>query len=116
MYVPNGIARALSTSTKRTIVSQPLKVISELLSADQGVKEISDDQHCDDETEEVGGGHIRSTPSIIHSNSRNATIPIAIARMSIAITLDDRPSQSHDDLVSTRNDFVTPREATRELN
>src|ERR1700759_2118028 len=111
MYVPSGIARALKITTKRKIVSQPLNVISESLPTNQRVKEVSDDQHRDDEAKDVSAAHIRSTPSTIQSNNRKATSAIAIARTSMAITIDLRPSQSHDDRPSTRNDFVTPREA-----
>jgi hypothetical protein len=49
-------------TTNSTIVSQPanvIAVVSELLSADQGVEEIRDHQHRDDQAEEVGAAHVR---------------------------------------------------------
>jgi hypothetical protein len=50
---------------------------------------------------------MRSTPSTIHSNKRKAMTPRAIAKMSMAVTIDRRASHAHDDPGIGHNDFVT---------
>ena len=60
-----------------------LTFISEVLSPDQRIKEVRDHEYGDDETEYVRGAHMRSTPSISSSRIANATIPIAMATMSM---------------------------------
>src|SRR5271165_4336727 len=82
------------------IVSQPAKVISEVLSANQRVEQIGDHEERDDEAEHVGpahvaderpGGqpeaHIRSIPSIIASSSANMTSPRTMATASMRTLL-----------------------------
>src|ERR1019366_678581 len=114
------MASAVRIAANRKIVSQPAKVISELLPTDQRVEEVGDHEHGDDQAEEVGAAHvrdeeagrqldahIRSTPSTIHSSRRNTTIPSAIAKMSMAVTIDGRVSRTHDDRGDAHNDFVT---------
>jgi hypothetical protein len=62
--------------------------VSKLLSADQCVKEVADDEHRDDQAEEVGAAHVRneeaerrrrahtrSMPSMMSSRIANITIP-----------------------------------------
>src|ERR1700677_2344535 len=106
--------------TKPKMVTQPVKVTSappqmsrqvrgralELLPAQQRVQEIDADNHRNDQTKEIGGAHMRSIPSIRATGSRKASSPSAIAKMSMAVLLDQPPSSRREESASPYTDFV----------
>src|ERR1700691_5608614 len=107
-------------TANRMIVSQPAAVISELLPADQRIKEVGDDQQRDDQSKDVGSAHvcyqrswgkrnshIRSIPSSMSSSKPNMMIPRAMATTSMSTTIRQRPSRSHNEFAARHNDFVT---------
>ena len=92
------------------IVSQPLKVISELLPADQRVEEVGDHEHRHDQPEEVGrahvrdegaeerlGTHTRSIPSIIAQQDGEHDDPEHDCKDVHAVNLERPSSRPHDD-------------------
>src|ERR1700733_11332111 len=107
-------------NANRTIVSQPANVIAEILSANQGVKEVGDDQQRDDEPKYIGCAHVgdqragyerishmRSIPSMMSSKIANIAIPRMTATASMDTTIRQRPSRSHNEFARRHNDFVT---------
>ena len=107
-------------TANRTIVSQPANVISKLLPANQGVKEVGDDQQRDDEPKYIGcrscGRSVRRDGAKLsyaidslddEQQDREHCDPENDGDGVHATTIRHRPSRSHDDLATRHNDFVT---------
>jgi hypothetical protein len=70
------MASAVRMAAKAKMVSQPRRVISELLPSEQRVEEVDTDHCRGDQAEQVSAAHIASIPKI--SATSNANIASAI--------------------------------------
>ena len=118
--MPSGNASPLSTSTNAKIVNQPANVILQLLAADQGVKQVRDHQHGDDQAKEVGAAHVRDEEA-----ERGATRSYPVDALDHqqqdrehhdpenyvydvhARTMLPRASRTRNESAATHNDFIT---------
>src|SRR5579884_1342979 len=77
------MARTVRIAAKPKMVSQPRKVISELLSPQQRVEVLDADHQRGDQAEHLGAAHIRLIPDTRPSSTANMSTAINMAMTSM---------------------------------